>query len=483
MTRGDLTGQTSRPGASLHWRRRWAENGVTSASSAPKCMTECNLACPIPNPRNYPLSTVCVRFAKTEGGSAGRFGRFSTQVQPGTREKNSEIFSKLSPAGGAARPVRFGGLHRGRAGCPLAAARSRRPDPADNTLREAMRRSSATSSPGIGEDSAPGPACFSRVGERTETLIETRRTSSSRRESATGRFRAGTARPPGSASGSLVSRRGIRAVLVGSGLAGLLGATACAVASVSAWLVPVYLLLVVVILTAPRGSRASSPAAGSRAGFLGTRIAEPGQGAGEGRADGTGSPEPGPDARQDPDLAAGESDDAQPSHLRLDPAAAAIARPRRSKARTRKAAKPAAELAPEFAPVTWVRVGPGKYVRSDTIIQGQRPGPGRGRRIGRRSGNGSARARHGRADGRRSGHSGRGCRRCRRLDVRGARDDCASGDGCAGSRDRPDARVRGTGGPSHAGSARTGADGSRVRRGRKSGRRRVRYRTLCLRPS
>ena len=238
-----------------------------------------------------------------------------------------------------------------------------------------MRRSSAPSSPGIGEDFGPWASLYLRLRRREwiETLIETRRTSSLRRESATGRFRAGTARPPGSASGSLVSRRGIRAILVGSGLAGLLGATACALASVSAWLVPVYLLLVVVILTAPRGSRASSPAAGSRAGFPGTRIAEPGQDAGEGRADGTGPPEPGPDARQDPDLAAGESDDAESSHLRLDPAAAAIARPRRSKARTRKTAKPAAELAPEFAPVTWVRVGPGKYVRSDAIIQGQPP--------------------------------------------------------------------------------------------------------------
>ena len=238
-----------------------------------------------------------------------------------------------------------------------------------------MRRSSAPSSPGIGEDFGPWASLFlpASTPGADETLIETRRTSSSRRESATGRFRAGTARPSGSAPGSLVSRRGIRAVLVGSGLAGLLGVTACAVASVSAWLVPVYLLLVTVILTAPRGSRASSPAAGSRAGFLGTRIAEHGQSAGEGRADGTGPAEPGPDARQDPDLAAGESDDAESSHLRLDPAAAAIARPRRSKARTRKAARPAAELAPEFAPVTWVRVGPGKYVRSDAIIQGQPP--------------------------------------------------------------------------------------------------------------
>ena len=129
----------------------------------------------------------------------------------------------------------------------------------------------------------------------------------------------------------------------------------------------------VAILTAPRGPRASSPAAGSRTGFLGTRIAEPGQGAGEGRADGTGRLSPVPTPRQDPDLAAGESDDADPSHLRLDPAAAAVAKPRRSKARTRKAAKPAAEPAPEFAPVTWIRVGPGKYVRSDAIIQGQPP--------------------------------------------------------------------------------------------------------------
>jgi hypothetical protein len=204
-------------------------------------------------------------------------------------------------------------------------------------------------------------------------LIETRRTSSARPERAARRFRAGTVPLPGQVLGALADGRRIRAILVGSGLAGLLGATACAVASVSAWLVPVYLLLVVVILAAPRGPRTSSLASGSRAGSTGTEIAEPGRGSGTDRADGTGLPEPRPDAGPDPGLATGEGDDPETAHLRLDPAATAVPKPRRSRARSRKPAKPAAEPTAGSAPVTWVRVGPGQYVRSDTLNQGQPP--------------------------------------------------------------------------------------------------------------
>jgi hypothetical protein len=153
--------------------------------------------------------------------------------------------------------------------------------------------------------------------------------------------------------------------VVGSGLAGLLVATACAVASVSVWLAPAYLLLVVVILAAPRGGRSPSkpgPAPRIRlrafAGFLrhgltpGPRrapSAPPHRGEGARRADEGADPaattaHPGerPDEGPDP---ADEFEVAESVRLRLDPAAMAVTKPRRSRVRPRRAAKPDAEPA------------------------------------------------------------------------------------------------------------------------------------------
>jgi len=248
-------------------------------------------------------------------------------------------------------------------------------------------------------------------------LIEMRRTSLARFGRATHRSRAGIGPRPGMAPGSLDDRRGIRAILVGSALAGLLGATACAVASVSAWLAPAYLLLVVVILTAPRGQRVPSKAMGTTS-ELGESLADrggslpphpvplpsgaraigwllragltigrrrpispsPHRGEGARRA-GEGSGPPGiagrpatrASAAPDPVVSTAESDDAVPGTLRVDSAANAIPKPRKGRARYRKTAKPADSSVPDSAPVTWVRVGPGQYVRSDAINQGQPP--------------------------------------------------------------------------------------------------------------
>jgi hypothetical protein len=260
-----------------------------------------------------------------------------------------------------------------------------------------------------------GPESSRQAGR--PPLIDTRRTSGVRFGRAAHRRRDGNGPRPGMAPGSLVYRRGIRTILVGSVLAGLLGATAYAVASVSTWLVPVYLLLVVVILTAPRGPREASRAAGTTAvlrgplaerdgsppphpvplpfgaraiaWFLRTgisigarrlRVPSPHRGEGARRAgEGpdepaiAGRPETRPDAASDPAAPAVASDDAGPGTLRIDPAANAIPKPRKSRARSRKTSKPAVEAAPDSAPVTWVRVGPGQFVRSDTINQGQPP--------------------------------------------------------------------------------------------------------------
>jgi hypothetical protein len=198
--------------------------------------------------------------------------------------------------------------------------------------------------------------------------------------------------------------------VVGFGLAGLLGATAYAVASVSGWLVPVYVLLVIVILTAPRGVRAASKPApphpiplpdGARAigGLLRRglnawrrRSPSPSPPRGEGArradegvdADATATtsqpgrrPDEGPDRAGEAAEAEAKAEakaKAKSARRRIDPAATDVAKPRTSRARSRKAAKPAAEPVGEPAPATWIRVGPGQYVRSDAVPQGQ-PSP------------------------------------------------------------------------------------------------------------
>ncbi len=199
------------------------------------------------------------------------------------------------------------------------------------------------------------------------------------------RSRAGTHLRKGLTRWSAVERRRIvRVGLMGTGLAGLLGATACAVASVSIWLVPAYLLLVIAILTAPRGPRGSTAAPGSLRRLVGIgrshALAEPGRAPGADRADEAGSPEPASDAGAgpaSPDDANADADaDSQPAGLRVDPAESAVpSKPRRSRARSRKTAKPAVEPAADAAPVTWIRVGPGQYVRSDAASQGPPPAP------------------------------------------------------------------------------------------------------------
>ena len=123
------------------------------------------------------------------------------------------------------------------------------------------------------------------------------------------------------------------------------------------------------------------------------------------RADGTGSPEPRLAAGPDPDLATGETDDSGPAHLRLDPAANAIPKPRRSRARSRKTAKSAAEPAAELrsrhlGPRRSRPVCPVRHHEPGTT-PGRGPGPGRGQAVESAAAirQRIARARGGRADG------------------------------------------------------------------------------------
>ncbi len=230
------------------------------------------------------------------------------------------------------------------------------------------------------------------------------------------RLRTGTVSLASRARGSLADGRGIRHLLVGTGLVGLTVATAYAAASVSGWLAPTYLLLVVVILTAPRGPRLKPKASGAsmsvhdpgsfpsgrdlediqapRARIVGelsrnlrgwlartssivgrpAMAGPPIAGNAENVSISPGvSDEPLPDAEAPSASQAEPAEEAQSATLRSDPADSAPPKPRKSRSRSRKAAKTAVEPSVEPAEVTWVRVGPGQFVRSDSLPQGHSP--------------------------------------------------------------------------------------------------------------
>jgi hypothetical protein len=174
--------------------------------------------------------------------------------------------------------------------------------------------------------------------------------------------------PQGSASWIVAYRRRLESALMGSGLVALLGLTTWAVASVSIWLVPVYLVLMVLVLASPRRERTSSPwepSAGSpaptvvelaqnrtRDGVAGIRDAPPESEANSHELSGAVSVVPG-------------------SHR--DPAGSAIATPRRSRIQARKARKFAAEPSASLPGATWIRVGPGTFARVDLGTQVVKP--------------------------------------------------------------------------------------------------------------
>jgi hypothetical protein len=153
---------------------------------------------------------------------------------------------------------------------------------------------------------------------------------------------------------------------VGLALVVLIGLTTLAVAWVSIWWMSVYLALMVLILVAPHGHRQpnwlSKPAKESTSSVL-TEV--------------------------DRDLRVDRTEEADHLHLateycsspvisesntnlgipNLDLTSSGPAKPRRSRGRARKVAKAAAEPGPDAASVTWIRVGPGKFIRADAHLQ------------------------------------------------------------------------------------------------------------------
>jgi len=147
--------------------------------------------------------------------------------------------------------------------------------------------------------------------------------------------------------------------LIEVGLTVLVVSTAWAIASISVWWVPVYLALLVTIFSTPRVRQSSSSASDSNAASDGIRATDLGQGLRVDRADEAEQYRLVTRSDATPTMAE-SSESLDPS---VDPTGAGTAKSRRGRVRVRKASKPAAELVTGSLPVTWIQVGPGKFVR------------------------------------------------------------------------------------------------------------------------
>jgi hypothetical protein len=166
---------------------------------------------------------------------------------------------------------------------------------------------------------------------------------------------------PGSPTGA--KRRRPRAVWAGAGLAVLAGLTAWAVASVSVWLVPAYLALMVLIFVTPRRRRLSELPAKLGEAPVGVAT-DFGQGLRVDRAVEVDGHHP----AAGPELDSATDEATETSGSGPDPAGSSTAKLRRGRVRARKGAKTTTEPVPDSSPITWIRVGPGKFVRADTDI-------------------------------------------------------------------------------------------------------------------
>jgi len=143
-------------------------------------------------------------------------------------------------------------------------------------------------------------------------------------------------------------------------LAGLLGLTSWVIASVSTWLVPVYVTAMALIFVIPRAERPQGT------GPLGDK-GEPDLDRDKG-SEACGLSSPDPESRDA--VVQGPSNPAEASASDTDWAGTGTVKPKRARSRARKPpAKPGAE--PATAAATWIRVGPGKFVRADADPQGQ----------------------------------------------------------------------------------------------------------------
>ncbi len=147
-------------------------------------------------------------------------------------------------------------------------------------------------------------------------------------------------------------------------LAALMGLTSWVIASISTWLVPVYVTAMVLIFVLPQAPHLGEPEpAGEPAGVSADRASEATSPASSGAdspgattLEGDGSPEA---------SATGAKPPGSPTPKR-----------RRTRGQGRKPVKPGPEPAvTPSSPAAWIRIGPGKFVRADSQDQGDASAP------------------------------------------------------------------------------------------------------------
>jgi hypothetical protein len=157
-------------------------------------------------------------------------------------------------------------------------------------------------------------------------------------------------------------RHWLHNAVASAGLAALVAATAWGVANVSVWWLPAYLALMAVIFVAPAKPHRSRSTKGPTEGSFGSAAVDP---VGAARADRSEGPVTSHlTSAWDAGMHVGSCTAAAPECGSV-PAAIGGARSRRTRIRARKAARPAAEVMPELSAVSWISVGPGKFVRAD----------------------------------------------------------------------------------------------------------------------
>jgi len=142
-----------------------------------------------------------------------------------------------------------------------------------------------------------------------------------------------------------------------------MGLTSWVVASISTWLVPVYVTAMVLIFVIPQVQHLGEPGpAGEPAGVSADRASEATSPASSG-ADSPGATTLGVDGSPEAS-ATGAKPPGSPTPKR-----------RRTRGQGRKPVKPGPEPAVTTSPAAWIRIGPGKFVRADSQDQGYASAP------------------------------------------------------------------------------------------------------------
>ena len=146
-------------------------------------------------------------------------------------------------------------------------------------------------------------------------------------------------------------------------LAALMGLTSWVVASISTWLVPVYVTAMVLIFVFPQVQHLGEPGpAGEPAGMSADRASE--------------AASPASSGADSPGATTLEVDGSpEASVTGAKPPGSPTPKRRRTRGQGRKPVKPGPEPAVTTSPAAWIRIGPGKFVRADSQDQGDASAP------------------------------------------------------------------------------------------------------------